>query len=105
MALTQIDLLLYSALCLLVLDAPVVKLAYTLGSGPSGRKAVEVQLLSGAPAVDAVFPIMLPVARCSSPSRQKVLCTSAETRQETRELEKQIKGRGAYRFLAEMKRT
>ena len=28
--------------------APVVKLAYTLGSGPSGRKAVEVQLLSGA---------------------------------------------------------
>ena len=35
------------------LDACVIctrgEMAYTLGSGPSGRKAVEVQLLSGAP--------------------------------------------------------
>jgi hypothetical protein len=33
----------------LLCHAPVVKLAYTQGSGPCGRKAVEVQLLSGAP--------------------------------------------------------
>ncbi len=32
-----------------LLYAPVVKLAYTQGSGPCGRKVVEVQLLSGAP--------------------------------------------------------